>query len=87
MTAEQLLTPRQIEVLKLVASGQSHKEIGVELGIDHWTVRVHVQNIYDRLGIRRNVVAMTRWAIAEGLVSVEVKHAQSSAPVVLPTLP
>jgi DNA-binding NarL/FixJ family response regulator len=43
------LTPREREVLKLVASGRANKEIGSELGITERTVKTHISNIFSKL--------------------------------------
>lgn len=61
------LTPRQVEVVKLVAEGKCTKEIAGELGIAARTVVTHRHNIFTRLGIRDRVV-LTHWALAEGLL-------------------
>jgi HD-GYP domain-containing protein (c-di-GMP phosphodiesterase class II) len=45
------LTPRQVEVLRLLANGMSNKEIGARLGISARTAEHHVQDIYTRLGV------------------------------------
>ncbi len=46
------LTPRQLEIVHLVALGASGPEIGDELSISHETVRTHVRNSMDKLGAR-----------------------------------
>lgn len=46
------LTPREREVMALVARGCIYKGIGDRRGISHWTVASHVYHIYDRLGAR-----------------------------------
>ena len=51
------LSPRENEVLKLVADGLVNKEIAMELGISVQTVRVHVKHIYEKLHIRSRVEA------------------------------
>jgi len=43
------LTPREREVLKLIASGRANKEIGNELGISERTVKTHISNIFSKL--------------------------------------
>jgi DNA-binding NarL/FixJ family response regulator len=45
------LSPREIEVLRRVATGLANKEIAADLGISSRTVRNHVSNIYLKLGI------------------------------------
>lgn len=49
---EDVLTPRQIEILKLLAGGKSSKEIGFALGVSSKTVDVHRSRIRERLGLR-----------------------------------
>ncbi len=43
------LTPREREVLRLIASGRSNKEIGAQLGISERTVKTHISNIFSKL--------------------------------------
>jgi DNA-binding NarL/FixJ family response regulator len=45
------LSPREIDVLGLVAKGQSNKEIAASLGITEGTVKTHVVNILEKLGV------------------------------------
>ena len=49
--AEHGLTPREVEVLRLVARGRSNREIGTALVISERTVARHVQNIFAKLGV------------------------------------
>lgn len=44
------LTPRELEVLKLVAAGASNREIGQDLMLSEATVKSHLVHIYDKLG-------------------------------------
>lgn len=60
------LTGREIEVLKLVATGMSYKQIGAQLFISHRTVQNHVQNTLMKLQLH-NRVELVRFAIARGL--------------------
>jgi two-component system nitrate/nitrite response regulator NarL len=46
------LTPRQREVLQLVAEGHSNKEVAVQLTIAEATVKAHLRSIYKELGVR-----------------------------------
>jgi DNA-binding NarL/FixJ family response regulator len=62
-----LLTPRELEVLKLVAEGHSSREIASMLVISLKTVERHRSNIIDKLGVRDRV-DLTRYAIRRGLV-------------------
>jgi DNA-binding CsgD family transcriptional regulator len=51
------LTPRELEVLRLVASGKSNKVIAAELHISEHTVARHVQNIFAKLGVSSRTAA------------------------------
>ena len=62
------LTPRQREVLQLVAEGKSTKEISSALGISTKTVEFHRNSLMDELGIR-SIAELTRYAIAQGIIS------------------
>jgi two-component system response regulator NreC len=61
------LTTREREVLTLIASGKTNKEIGVDLGISPRTVESHRESLVKKLGIR-TVAELTRFAIGSGLV-------------------
>jgi len=60
------LTGREIEVLKLVATGMSYKQIGSYLFISLRTVQNHIQNTLNKLQLR-NRVELVRFVIAKGL--------------------
>ena len=60
------LTPRERQVLSLVAHGYTSKQIGEKLGISPRTAETHRVNIGRRLGIR-NVAQMVRYAIENKL--------------------
>jgi len=60
------LTARETEVLKLVATGLSCRQIGAHLFISHRTVQNHVQNTLNKLHLH-NRVELVRFAIARGL--------------------
>ena len=62
-----ILTPRELEVLKLIAEAHTSKEIAQQLFISVKTVERHRQNILDKLGMRDRV-ELTRYAIRRGLV-------------------
>ncbi len=62
------LTPRQREILQLIAEGQGTKEIAYKLGLSVKTVETHRSQIMDRLNIR-DVPGLTRFAIRNGMVS------------------
>lgn len=67
---EDLLTPRQIEILGLLARGLSSKEIGYDLGLSPKTVDVHRSAIMSRLGLN-DVASLTLYAVRTGLVDPE----------------
>jgi DNA-binding NarL/FixJ family response regulator len=60
------LTPRETEVLKMVAKGMSYKQIAERLVLSHRTVQNHVQNTLRKLQLH-NRVELTRYAIEQGL--------------------
>ena len=60
------LTARETEVLRLVATGMSYKEIAAELFVSHRTVQNHVQNTLGKLHLH-NRVELVRFALARGL--------------------
>lgn len=59
------LTEREEEVLNLVAEGWSNNRIAVELTLSERTVRFHLTNIYDKLGIASRAEAIS-WALKRG---------------------
>jgi DNA-binding NarL/FixJ family response regulator len=61
------LTPREVEVVKLIAEAWSGEEIATELGISPKTVERHRTNALAKLGLRDRV-ELTRYAIRRGLV-------------------
>ena len=60
------LTQREVEVLNLIAQGKSNRGIGEELVISEGTVRRHVNNIYDKIGVTNRAEA-TRYALKQEL--------------------
>jgi DNA-binding NarL/FixJ family response regulator len=64
---EDPLTPRELEVVKLIAEGQTSEEIAAMLVLSKKTVERHRANVLDKLGMR-NRVELTRYAIRRGLV-------------------
>jgi DNA-binding NarL/FixJ family response regulator len=62
-----VLTPRELEVLKLIAEAYTSKQIADVLFISIKTVERHRQNILDKLGMRDRV-ELTRYAIRRGLI-------------------
>jgi DNA-binding NarL/FixJ family response regulator len=64
---QELLSPRELEVVKLIAEGHTSKEIAEVLVISEKTVERHRTNVLDKLGMR-NRVELTRYAIRRGLI-------------------
>jgi NarL family two-component system response regulator LiaR len=64
------LTEREVEVLRLVARGQSNQEIADELVISEATVRTHVSNILSKLHLASRTQAAL-YALREGLASLD----------------
>ncbi len=62
------LTPREVEVLRLVAAGMTNRAIAVRLRISTKTVARHVSNIFTKLGLSSRVAA-TAWAYRHAFVS------------------
>jgi two-component system nitrate/nitrite response regulator NarL len=63
------LTKREIEILKLIASGYSNQEIANILYISYNTVDTHRKNIMHKLSIK-NTAGLVRYAIEKGLISL-----------------
>lgn len=55
------LTPRQVDVLGLIAEGKSNQEIGEELGLTAGTVKMHLTRIYKSLGAKSRTDALARY--------------------------
>jgi DNA-binding CsgD family transcriptional regulator len=53
------LTAREVEVLRLVATGNTNRKIATALVISHHTVRRHLQNIFDKTGVTSRAAAIT----------------------------
>lgn len=63
------LTAREIEILKLIAAGKPNKQIALKLHISDKTVRNHVSNMYQKLGIYDRSQAVL-YAVRKGLVEL-----------------
>jgi DNA-binding CsgD family transcriptional regulator len=55
-----LLTPREHELMRLVAKGLVNKQIAYELGVTETTIKFHMRNIYKKLRARNRVQALMR---------------------------
>jgi DNA-binding NarL/FixJ family response regulator len=64
---EDPLTPRELEVVKLIAEAHTNEQIAALLGISRYTVERHRENVLAKLGMRDRV-QLTRYAIRRGLV-------------------
>ena len=64
------LTPREVDVLRLIAGGLSNKDIAVDAGLSELTVKTHVARILSKLGVRSRTQAAP-YALREGLVGLE----------------
>ncbi|MCG8348864.1 MAG: tetratricopeptide repeat protein [Chloroflexales bacterium] len=73
------LTPRELEVLRLVSTGMTNKEIARELTLSHYTVQDYVRSILDKLDVSSRSAA-TRYAVAHGLVAVQPAEASGDQP-------
>ena len=63
------LSPREVEVLKLIASGKSNKEIAAQLFVSEGTVKTHVINIHHKLGVDDRTEAVVV-AIRRGILRI-----------------
>lgn len=54
------ITPRELEILGLIAEGLSNREIGARLFISENTVKTHSSRLFEKLGVGRRVQAVTR---------------------------
>lgn len=64
------LSPRELEVLRLVAQGLSNKEIAARLGLVVGTVKIHVANIFTKLGVSDRTQALVV-AVRRGIITIE----------------
>jgi len=61
------LTPRELDVLRLVAHGLGNKEIAAELALSTHTVKYHLASVLAKLGVRSRTEAVSR-GIRTGLL-------------------
>jgi DNA-binding NarL/FixJ family response regulator len=67
--AAAMLSPRELEVARLIAEGLTVRQIGSRLNISPRTVDTHISKLYDKLGVRTRIQAIQR-AAALGLVDL-----------------
>ncbi|RWI04262.1 response regulator transcription factor [Mesorhizobium sp.] len=56
------LTPRELELLGVLADGWTNLQIGTRTGISENTVKYHLKNLYDKLGVRNRAMAVALYA-------------------------
>ena len=71
------LTPREVEVLRLVARGWSHKQIAEQLVISRKTASNHVEHIYTKIGASNRAMAAL-FAMRHGLMDDDALEAESA---------
>ncbi len=64
------LSPRELDVLQHVAKGLSNKEIAARLGVVEGTVKIHVANIFSKLGVSDRTQALVA-AVKRGIIQIE----------------
>ena len=60
LAPDQVLTPRELEVLELIARGMRNREIASALFISQSTAKVHVRHVLEKLGVRTRAQAVAR---------------------------
>lgn len=85
MTNDVQISERELEILKLVATGATNQQIAQQLNISINTVKVHLRNIFGKIGAASRTEA-TVYAIRSGLVTVagESEAAEGPFPLVAP---
>ena len=73
------LSPRQREILALVAAGRTSKEIAGELGISESTVNWHISNVFERLGASSRAEAVAV-AMREDAEHPDAEHPDAEPP-------
>jgi DNA-binding NarL/FixJ family response regulator len=61
------LSPRQAEILSLIAEGYCNKEIAQRLGVSARTVESHLQQLYERHGVHSRAAIVARWLLEGGV--------------------
>jgi two-component system NarL family response regulator len=65
-----MLTPRELDVLRLMTKGLRNKEIGAELGISEQTTQGHIKSIFSKLNVHDRTEAVTV-AIRRGIIHID----------------
>jgi DNA-binding NarL/FixJ family response regulator len=75
MTTLSDLTPRELEILRLVLEGRTNKAIAAEIFVSEKTVEFHLDNLYTKIGVRTRLMASV-WAIQQG-IELETRESPS----------
>ncbi len=67
--AQEPLTPREMKILELLASGKQNKIIAYELSVSEETVKAHLRNVYAKLGVIDRIQAVTT-ALRRGIITL-----------------
>jgi DNA-binding NarL/FixJ family response regulator len=59
-------SPRQAEIVSMIAGGLEDKEIAHELGVSVTTVRTHLQRLYRQIGVHNRSRATVKWLEQDG---------------------
>lgn len=60
------LTPREIEILRLVLTGRTNKAIAAQICVTEKTIEFHLAHIYKKIGVQTRLLAGI-WAIQQGI--------------------
>jgi DNA-binding NarL/FixJ family response regulator len=71
VTTTRTLAAREVEVLRLIASGKATKEIAYDFGVSTKTVETYRRRIMEKLD-RHSVAELTQYAVAQGLIALEI---------------
>jgi DNA-binding CsgD family transcriptional regulator len=61
------LTAREVEILRLVTSGRTNRQLAEELGVSTRTIDAHLRSVYAKLAVKSRSAA-TRYAVEHNLV-------------------
>jgi DNA-binding NarL/FixJ family response regulator len=64
------LTPREMDVLRLLAAGKANREIAETLFVSEGTVKIHITHLYEKLGVTSRTTAIST-AVRRGLVRID----------------